>query len=96
MHRLGKYAEGKNRPIIAKLTFFKDKQNILSSARKLKGTQQSIGEDFSPATRQIRKKLLDFAKPLHVPFKLAVDRLLIDKKTYIYDSTTNAVVLSKR
>lgn len=96
VHRLGKFIEGKNRPIIAKFAFFKDKQEILSSARKLKGTGISISEDFSFATRQIRKKLYDFAKAQKTKFYLAVDTLRIDKKTYVVDSVTNEVVLSTR
>lgn len=96
VHRLGRFTEGKNRPIIAKLTFFKDKQQILSSARKLKGSTFSIGEDFSPATRQARRKLVSFAKAQNKAFKVSVDRLHIDKKTYVYDINTDAVVLSSR
>lgn len=96
MQRLGRYKEGSNRPVIAKFTFFKDKQDVLSSARKLKATTFSISEDFSLATRQKRKKLYDFAKTQNVKFYLAVDSLRIDKKTYVIDSATNEVVLSTR
>lgn len=96
VHRLGKFTERKNRPITAKLTFFKDKQQILSSARKLKGTTLSIGEDFSPATRQARRKLVGIAKAQNKAFKVSVDRLHMDKKTNVYDSNTDAVVLSSR
>ncbi|KAH9373502.1 hypothetical protein HPB48_003454 [Haemaphysalis longicornis] len=96
VHRLGRYKEGSNRPVIAKFTFFKDKQEVLSSARKLKGTTFSISEDFSLATRQKRKKLYDFAKTQNVKFYLAVDSLRIDKKTCVIDSATNEVVLSTR
>lgn len=96
VHRLGKYTQGKNRPIIAKFAFFKDKQEVLSSARKLKGTGLSISEDFSFTTRQIRKKLYDFAKAQNTRFYLAVDTLHMDKKTYVVDSITNKVVLSTR
>lgn len=96
VHRLGKYTEGKNRPIIAKFALFKDKQEVLSSARKLKGTGLSISEDFSFTTRQIRKKLYDFAKAQNTKFYLAVDTLRMDKKTYVVDSITNQVVLSTR
>ncbi|XP_075740056.1 uncharacterized protein LOC142786315 [Rhipicephalus microplus] len=83
VHRLGKFRDSKQRPIIAKLTFFKDKQQILASAPKLKGSKYSIGEDFSLATRQARKSLIEFAKTQRKPFKLSVDRLRMDGKTYI-------------
>lgn len=96
VHRLGKYTENKSRPIIAKFSSFKDKDNILSSARKLKGTNFSIGEDFSFSTRLARRKLIAFARELNKPFKLVVDKLHIDKKTYLYDTTTETVVLLDR
>lgn len=96
VHRLGKFTEGKNRPIIAKLTFYKDKEQILSCARKLKGTTYSIGEDFSPATRQARRKLVTFAKSQNKAFKISVDRLHINKQVYIYDVASDDVVLTNR
>lgn len=96
VHRLGKFTAEKNRPIIAKFTSFKDKDNILSRANKLKGTDYAIGEDFSFSTRLARRKLVSFARNLDKPFKLTVDKLHIDKKTYIYDNATDTVVLCKR
>ncbi|XP_077530970.1 uncharacterized protein LOC144143023 [Haemaphysalis longicornis] len=96
VHRLGKFSSEKNRPIIAKLSSFKDKQSILSAAHKLKGTTFSIGEDFAPSTRAVRRKLVAFAKPLDKPFKLVLDKLYVDKKVYIYDSDKNSVVLSTK
>lgn len=96
VHRLGKYAEDKTRPVIVKFTLFKDKDNILGSAHKLKGTDFSIGEDFSFSTRLARRKLIAFARELNKPFKLAVDKLHIDKKTYFYDTTTETVALLDR
>lgn len=96
VHRLGKFRDSKQRPIIAKLTFFKDKQQILASAPKLKGSKYSIGEDFSLATRQARKSLIEFAKTQRKPFKLSVDRLRMDGKTYILDHASKTVILSER
>lgn len=96
VHRLGKFTTEKNRPIIAKFTSFKDKNNILGAAHKLKNTDFAIGEDFSFSTRLARRKLVSFARDLDKPFKLTVDKLHIDKKTYFYDNETDTVVLCKR
>lgn len=95
VHRLGKYNTDKQRPIIAKMSSFKDKQKVLSAAHKLKGTGFSIGEDFSPSTRYSRKKLIEFAKRLKKPIKLSVDKLRIDNETYMYDHATDSVILHK-
>lgn len=75
VHRLGKFTAEKNRPIIAKFTSFKDKNNVLGAAHKLKGTDISIGEDFSFSTRLARRKLISFARELDKPFKLTIDKL---------------------
>ncbi|KAH9370782.1 hypothetical protein HPB48_014722 [Haemaphysalis longicornis] len=56
VHRLGKYHTHKQRPIIAKMSSFKGKQKVVSTAHKLKGTGFSIGEDFSPSTRYSTQK----------------------------------------
>lgn len=38
MHRLGRFQSGKNRPLIASFTSYKEKQLILENARKLKNS----------------------------------------------------------
>lgn len=90
-HHLGKYGTGKCRPIIAKFTFFKDKQQILEKGHKLKGTPFAVREDFSAQTRLARKKLLAFAKTKNTQFRLNVDKLRIDNCTYVYDDTTDSI-----
>lgn len=95
-HRLGKYAEDKKRPVIAKMTFFKDKGSILSHARKLKGYGFSIREDFSPTTREARRQLIAFAKAKAKPFSLSTDTLRIEDAIYVFDNTRKAVVLCCR
>lgn len=94
VHRLGRFVPNKCWPITAKMTSVKDKQSILGAARKLKGSTFSIREGFSLSTRQARKKLLEFARAQAEPFKLSVDKLRIDRATYVFDSSNNSVVLS--
>ncbi|KAH9378173.1 hypothetical protein HPB48_013281 [Haemaphysalis longicornis] len=50
-HRLGRHAANRPRPIIGKFTFHKTKETVLTNAPKLKGTDFSIGEDFSQSVR---------------------------------------------
>lgn len=59
VHRLGKFQEGRRpRKIIVKLLRFKDRQRILSSTKKLKGTSIYVNEDFSDVVQQRRRELL--------------------------------------
>ena len=55
-HRVGKKEMNNKRTIVVKLASFKDKLKIISEARKLKGTNISINEDYSKETLEIRKE----------------------------------------
>lgn len=58
-HQMGKYTvNGQPRPVIVKLMCYKDKEEILKQAKKLKGTNFFINEEFSERVRQRRKELL--------------------------------------
>lgn len=50
-HRLGKFCEGKNRPIIVRFNSFKDRQAVLGKAFTLRGSNVAISEDFSRTVR---------------------------------------------
>lgn len=54
----------------------------------------SVTEDFSPATRLVRKKLVQFAKsqPNSPSFKLKYNRLLLNDTYYSYDPVTDTVL----
>ncbi|XP_072144147.1 uncharacterized protein [Dermacentor andersoni] len=95
-HRIGKYRPERKRPIIVKLTHFKSKENILACGRKLKATNFAIREDFAPATRIARSKLLGFIRPQKCAFKLHVDKLLVNNKRYHYDPTSDSVIEATR
>ena len=56
-HRMGKKRGNRPRTLICRFTKFKDKQCVLSNARKLKGTNIYIYEDFSQDTLGLRKSL---------------------------------------
>ncbi|CAN8028825.1 unnamed protein product, partial [Ixodes persulcatus] len=84
-HRIGKFNTEKKRPIIVKFSRFKEKDRILSSGFKLKGTPFSVGEDFSISVRHARRKLIEFAKNKNVSFRLSFDKLKIDNTIYMYN-----------
>ena len=85
VHRLNNKA---NSPIIARCTYFKDKDKILKSRGKLRGSTIFIGEDFSVRVRDIRKKLTPHLKAARNNGKRATmiyDHLLIDGKKFGID-----------
>lgn len=91
-HRLGAFVENKCRPIIVQFASFKTKDSIFSQKSKLRGTNISVTQDFCKATRTVRKKLLEFAKATGQPFSLKYNKVVIDKKSYVYCSITDRVV----
>lgn len=85
-HRIGAPDKNKTRPIIVKLTNYKTKDQIFSAKSTLKGTDITVTEDFCPATRHARKKLVEFAKETapNESFKLRYNKLTLNKKCYKY------------
>lgn len=93
-HRLGTFSQGKCRPIIVKCLSYKTKDALLATHIHLKKHNITVAEDFSPATRAARKKLLDFAKsqPGPVKHKLSYNKLLLNQKCYMYDPNSDAII----
>ena len=86
-HRLGKQngSDGKPQPIIAKFTFHKNKEFILSNARTLDGTDFGISQDFPREIVEIRRglvKVLKEEKKRGRDAKLVYDKLCIDGWLY--------------
>lgn len=90
-HRLGGYHPNKCRPVIAKFSSFKLKQQILLSSSKLKEVNVAVSEDYSPATRLARKKLAEFGKTQSSRFKLRFNKLYVNRKCYIYNPSDDCV-----
>lgn len=59
-HRIGKFASGKNRPLVVKFPTFKTKEMVFSKRSDFAGTGISVSEGFCEVTRHARKKLLEF------------------------------------
>lgn len=94
-HRLGKYRVGKTRPLIANFAFYKQKHDVLVNAKKLKGTEISISEDFSQTVRTKRKMLWEFAQNHRTDgsnVKLRYDVLYLNDVKYEYDESLKQVV----
>lgn len=88
IHRLGKRVG--NRPVIVYFQDFLEKEAILRSASKLKGTDIFIQNDFSQSTLRKRKLLWQSAKADKANGKsvsLISDKLKIDGVTYTWDDT---------
>ena len=83
-YRLGKQNanDGKPRLIIAKFTFHKNKEFILSNARTLAGTDFGISQDFPREIVEIRRGLV------RRDAKLVYDKLYIDGRLYKPNSLT--------
>lgn len=92
-HRIGTLSASKPRPIIMKFCSFKNRDKVLSARAKLKESGISVSEDFSPATREARKKLSEFAKglPGSPKYKLRYTKLYVNQQCYVYDSLTDTV-----
>uniref|UniRef100_A0A147BIZ2 Myosin light chain kinase n=1 Tax=Ixodes ricinus TaxID=34613 RepID=A0A147BIZ2_IXORI len=92
IHRLGRVARGKPRPIILRFGNYNERQNVLRNAKKLKGTRIFINEDFSKNVRMIRKKLWESAKENRERGEkvyLSYDKLKINGVTYAWELDTN-------
>ena len=87
VHRL---TSDSNSPIVARCTFFKDKQQIMRAKGKLKGTKIFIGDDYSKRVRDVRKRLAPHLKTARSQGKkvnMVFDHLVIDgKKHCVNDS----------
>ena len=86
-HRLGKKKSGesKPRPIVAKFNFHQDKVTILQNARKLKGTQIGISEQFPEEIARERKRLypeLKKARSNGMKANLVRDKLFINGELF--------------
>ncbi|KAG5895718.1 hypothetical protein JTB14_021410 [Gonioctena quinquepunctata] len=60
--RLGARNNGKNRPIILKLTSALTKRQIIQNARKLKGTAYAISKNYIKKVQEERRQLMPFSK----------------------------------
>ena len=82
-HRAGNREKNNKRTIVLKFASFKDKLKIISEARKLKGTNININEDYSKETLEIRKEKWKEVKELRKNGTYAIlvyDKVVIKRK----------------
>ena len=82
----------KPRPIIAKFSFFQDKEYVWSFVKNLKNTNISIANDFPREIDEIQKTLypvLKKAKQKKQTAYFKVDKLIINGQIYRGEETTN-------
>ncbi|CAB3998454.1 Hypothetical predicted protein, partial [Paramuricea clavata] len=87
-HRLGKQDPRSARPqaIVCKLNYYPDKERILATARKLKGSGIAISEQFPEEILEVRKRLypiLKKAKQDKKRVKMVRDKLFIEGQLYV-------------
>ena len=82
VHRVRKprASEGKPRPLIAKFTFHRDKEFVLSNSKNLRGTDFAIARDFPKEIDDERRRLVPFSKDAK---ETGQDAKLNYKKLYI-------------
>ena len=57
VYRMGPYTPGRMRPIIAKFSFYKDRENVWAKRTKLKGSKIWISEDYPTEIAEARRQL---------------------------------------
>ena len=69
-HRLGprKPDNDRPRPIIAKFTYFKHKEEIIKKGHLFKGCDINVSEDFSKETMKVRKQLIEHGRKAKVDY----------------------------
>lgn len=84
VHRLGKRSEGKNRAVIAKMSYHKQKEYIVRNARCLSKSKSNmtVSEDFSKDTVDVRDKLFKAGKAAKLNFNHAAYEITHIKLSY--------------
>ena len=83
----------KARAIVAKFNYFPDRERVLSNAKKLKGTNLAISEQFPEEIVKIRKRLFPEYKKARAEgrrAKLVGDKLYIDGQLFREANSTSS------
>ena len=57
-HRIGTFNRGNTRPIVAKFTYYPDREKVRKAAKNLKGTEFGISEQYPREIMEKRKQLI--------------------------------------
>jgi len=90
----GRPVVGGVHPIRVKFSSMRDRELVLRTARAMK-TRVRVAEYFTDKVRQNRQKLVQFARSTQSRSKwvLKEDRLYMNQKVYMYNSTIDAMAL---
>lgn len=92
VHRLPTRRSNKPRPIIARFSFFQDKEFVWSFIKNLKGSNIAIANDYPKEIENIHKTLYPVLKKAKQEKNAAffkVDRLIINGQIYKGNETIN-------
>ena len=92
VHRIPTRQTNKPRPIIARFSFFQDKEFVWSFIKNLKGTNTAIANDYPKEIENIHKALYPVLKKAKQEKNTAffkVDRLIINGQVYKGNETIN-------
>jgi hypothetical protein len=84
-HRIGRKTTGKHRPIVAKFSFFQQRELVRHSSHNLQNTEFGVGEQFPKEVQDRRRELMPAFRRARAEGKRAVlsrDRLFIDGRPY--------------
>ncbi|KAK3853303.1 hypothetical protein Pcinc_040147 [Petrolisthes cinctipes] len=95
-HRVGRREDYRGRPNIARFSKFGDREAVMRSVTRLRGTNIFINEDLCPASQDIRRAQLPQLKKARSEGKIAYfrhTRLIIREKPNDYDESGGAEAL---
>lgn len=67
------------------------REKVLSLRSSLRASRVSVCEDYCPETRLARRKLIEFGKTQSSVFQLRYNKLIVNKKCYVYDASVDSV-----
>ena len=86
-HRIGRYYNGKTRPIVTKFAYYPDRERVRKSGAMLKENRSpySVGQQYPKEVQECRKALVPIMKQARESGReayIVVDKLFIDKNLY--------------
>jgi chromosome segregation ATPase len=87
-HRLGPRRPHKNRPLVAKFSFYQQREEVRKNAYKLRGSNYGISEQFPKEVQERRRRLMTAfhdARRQNKRAQLVRDRLYVDGREVVLD-----------
>lgn len=91
-HRMGQYSTNKLRPIVAKFTYFPDREKVRKAANVLGGTKFGVSQQFPKEVQEKRRTLVPIMKKAKADGKeayIVVDKLFINGKLHRCQESRN-------